>query len=278
MPSDSPVILISGCSTGFGRELALAALKAPFRVIATARRLQTLEDLKSHGATPLTLDVTGSSKDLQQFAQDAIAIHGRVDILVNNAGYLLGGAIEENTHETNLAQFNTNFFGLINLTNAFLPHMRERKSGTIVNISSQGGWLNISGAGMYCATKAAVDSITETWSSELKSFKIRVISVQLGSFRTSVATSGSLKTPDKHIEGYEASHRWLQGFQESAAQEPGDPAKAAKKLVDLVTRDGDLPALFPLGDDAVDAIRQVLERRSKEVEQWKDFGSGTSFE
>lgn len=106
-------------------------------------------------------------------------ISGQVDYLINNAGFLQGGAIEENTPEENLAQFNTNFFGVINVTNAFLPHFRARKQGTIVNISSQGALLCIPGAGIYCASKAALDATSETWANELADFNIRCVSIQV---------------------------------------------------------------------------------------------------
>jgi NAD(P)-dependent dehydrogenase (short-subunit alcohol dehydrogenase family) len=102
-----------------------------------------------------------------------------VDYLVNNAGFLQGGAIEENTPEENIAQFNTHFFGVINLTSALLPHLRERKCGTIVNVSSQGAVLCLPGAGVYCASKAALDALSDTWARELAPFNIRSISIQV---------------------------------------------------------------------------------------------------
>jgi NAD(P)-dependent dehydrogenase (short-subunit alcohol dehydrogenase family) len=104
---------------------------------------------------------------------------GHVDFLVNNAGYLQGGAIEENTSEEVLLQFNTNVFGLLNTTNAFLPYFRARRAGTVVNISSQGGSLNLTGVGIYCASKAAVDSLSDTWAKELAEFNIKCISIQV---------------------------------------------------------------------------------------------------
>jgi NAD(P)-dependent dehydrogenase (short-subunit alcohol dehydrogenase family) len=107
--------------------------------------------------------------------------------LINNAGFLQGGAIEENTPEENLAQFNTNFFGVINVTNAFLPHFRTRKQGTIVNISSQGSTLCVPGSGIYCASKAALDAISDTWARELASLNIRCISIQVRTGRNSTS-------------------------------------------------------------------------------------------
>jgi NADP-dependent 3-hydroxy acid dehydrogenase YdfG len=114
---------------------------------------------------------------------------GHIDYLINNAGFLQGGAIEENNQEEILAQFNTNFFAVINITSLFLPHFRQRKQGTIVNISSQGAAMGIPGAGIYCASKAAVDAISETWAQELENFNIRCVSIQVGLARRTRRTS-----------------------------------------------------------------------------------------
>ncbi|EEB97812.1 hypothetical protein MPER_02793, partial [Moniliophthora perniciosa FA553] len=144
-----------------------------YGVIATARKLEAIDDLRENGAKTLSLDVTASEGVLEGFVKEALGVFGQVDILVNNAGYLLGGAIEENTEEEIRAQFDTNFFSVINLTTKFLPHFRSRKTGTIVNISSQGAYLAVSGAGTYCASKAALDCISEVWAKELAPFGIR---------------------------------------------------------------------------------------------------------
>jgi short-subunit dehydrogenase len=117
---------------------------------------------------------------LQRRVKAYLLYSGQVDFLINNAGYLQGGAIEENTPEETTAQFNTNVFGLLNTTNAFLPYFRRRRDGMIVNISSQGGSLNMVGAGIYCASKAAVDSLSDTWAKELAEFNVRCISIQVG--------------------------------------------------------------------------------------------------
>ncbi|KAE9410013.1 short-chain dehydrogenase/reductase SDR [Gymnopus androsaceus JB14] len=275
--TDSPVILITGCSTGLGRSLAQEALAKGLRVIATARRLSAIEDLRAKGARVFSLDVNDNVEELGKFAQKSIDAFGQVDILVNNAGWLLGGAVEENTPEEVQSQFNTNFFSVINVTNAFLPHFRGRKTGTIVNISSQGSYLALSGAGIYCATKAALDCLTECWADELRPFNIRVTSVNLGSFRTSVASSNS-KPPTNTIEGYDAARNWRKAFQERAGGELGDPDKGARKLLELVTlkTDKSLPVRFALGEDAIYLIRKRLEGRIAELDEWKSFGIGTN--
>ncbi|KAJ7131888.1 putative short-chain oxidoreductase [Mycena crocata] len=275
--NDAAVILITGCSTGFGRELALAALSSGLRVIATARRPETLASLEEAGAKALKLDVTSSTDELKAFAQEVVSIFGRVDYLINNAGFLQGGAVEENTAEENLGQFNTNFFGVINVTNAFLPHFRERKQGTIVNISSQGAFLCIPGGGIYCASKAALDAISDTWAHELASFNVRSISIQLGSFRTSVAESGNLKVAATKIDGYDAAHDWVVGFNQSAGKERGDTKIAAAKIIELISGDPGrkLPLRLALGEDVRENAKAFYEKQLEDLDAWEAVGSGT---
>ncbi|KAJ4477167.1 NAD(P)-binding protein [Lentinula aciculospora] len=279
MPSEDQVILITGCSTGLGRSLAEESLARGLRVIATARRLSAIEDLRDKGARVFTLDVTDKPDALKSFADEAINAFGQVDILVNNAGWLLGGAIEETTPEEIQSQFNTNFFSVINVTNAFMPHFRSRRTGTIVNISSQGSYIAVSGAGIYCASKAALDCLTETWSKELAPFNIRAVSVILGAFRTSVASSGT-KASTNTIEGYDLAHNSHKIFRERSGHELGDPTKAAQKIIELVTlkTERSLPVRFALGEDAVHLSRKHLEKRIAELDEWKSFGANTNID
>ncbi|KAJ7247428.1 putative short-chain oxidoreductase [Mycena haematopus] len=275
---DGPaVVLITGCSTGFGRELARAALSSGLRVIATARRVETLSLLNEKGAKTLKLDVTASPDELRQFASNAISLFGRVDYLVNNAGFLQGGAIEEVTPEENLAQFNTNFFAVINLTNAFLPHWRARKHGTIVNVSSQGPMLCIPGAGIYCASKAALDALSDTWAHELAGWNIRCMSIQLGAFRTSVAESGNLKIAAANIDGYDGAHDWVAEFNQSAGNERGDPAIAAAKVIEMISKDPErpLPMRLAIGEDAYENAKTFYESKLKDLETWAAVSTGT---
>ncbi|KAJ7784955.1 putative short-chain oxidoreductase [Mycena maculata] len=275
--SGKPVVLITGCSTGFGREIALASLSAGLRVIATARRPDTLRSLEEGGAKALKLDVTSSADELKAFASEAVALYGQVDVLINNAGFLQGGAVEENSHEENLAQFNTNFFGVINVTNAFLPHFRSRKQGTIVNISSQGSALCIPGAGIYCASKAALDAISDTWARELAPFGIRCVSIQPGAFRTSVAEAGNTKTAGATIEGYRGAHEWVESFCRGAGKERGDTKIAAAKIVEFVSVGPQraLPMRLPIGEDAYENMKAFYVRNLGDVEAWREVSTGT---
>ncbi|KAJ7885409.1 putative short-chain oxidoreductase [Mycena leptocephala] len=277
--SNSPVFLITGCSSGFGRELAVAALKSGFRVIATARRVETLAALKQLGANVLTLDITSSETDLAEFAAKAIAIYGQVDYLVNNAGYLQAGAIEEISPAAVLRQFNTNFFGLVKTTNAFLPHFRERRTGTIVNISSQGSSLGTPGGGIYCASKAAVDAVSDTWAHELAEYNIRSISVQPGAFRTEVLKSGSVSLAEKFIEGYQFAHGVVDFMGKGAGSEPGDPAKAAANILAFVAdpERKQLPLRFAIGDDAFASLKAFYTQQLADMEAAEQWSTGTNY-
>ncbi|KAJ6471151.1 putative short-chain oxidoreductase, partial [Mycena vitilis] len=275
--SASPVILITGCSTGFGRELSRVALNRGFRVISTARRVESLAALKEQGAVTLQLDVTAPPSELATFAKTAWDIHGQVDFLINNAGYLQGGAIEENTPEDTLAQFNTNVFGLLNTTTAFLPYFRQRKAGMIVNISSQGGSLNMVGAGIYCASKAAVDSLSDTWARELAEFDVKCISIQPGMFRTAVAESSNLRLGSRRIPEYTVPNKIITDYSAAAGTEKGDPAKAAAKIIDFITGDGhDLPLRLALGDDAFEYVRDFHVQRLADMDKYKEWSVGTN--
>ncbi|KAI3604691.1 short-chain dehydrogenase reductase sdr [Moniliophthora roreri] len=300
-PASAPVILITGCSTGFGRSLALEALSHGMSVIATARRLDSIEDLGKKGAKVLVLDVTATREVLRNFATEAIGVFSQIDVLVNNAAYFLAGAVEEarqvintpltrrqgaerrNSEEQMRSQFDTNFFGVVNLTCAFLPHFRARKTGTIINISSQGAQLAISGSGLYAATKAAVDCISTVWSKELAPFNIRTMSVTLGTFRTAVAGSNT-KHPANQIEGYDSAHEFLTIFNGGSGQERGDTDKAAKKLLDVISlKEGDglplrLPVRLALGEDAVGHVPRILREQLREAEEWREYGSGTDID
>ncbi|KAJ6479547.1 hypothetical protein C8R47DRAFT_609127 [Mycena vitilis] len=273
---NSPVFLITGCSSGLGKELALAALRNGFRVVATARRLESIASLEASGAKPLALDVTWSVQELAAMAAKAISIFGQVDYLVNNAGYAQGGAIEEVSPEEALAQFSTNFFGLINTTNAFLPHFRARCTGTIVNISSEIVVTGVPGAGLYAASKAAVDAISDTWSSELAEYGIRSVAVQPSGFRTEFFQQASSRNPATAIEGYKAAHGTMK-FLTSEFSPPGDPVKGAQNVILLVTKPR-IPLRFPVGDDSFANFKAFYQKRLEEMEETRELSTGTNLD
>ncbi|KAJ3505837.1 hypothetical protein NLJ89_g7203 [Agrocybe chaxingu] len=156
----SPLVwLITGTLSGLGRDLALEALKRGDKVIATgcARSIDKLADLKAAGADILELDVTAPLEALHEVAKRAVAIHGSLNVLVNNAGYLIVGALEENTPDETFAEYNTKVFRALNVTRAFLPYMRARRSGTMILMGLVGGWIASPYTGLYVSTNVCLD-------------------------------------------------------------------------------------------------------------------------
>jgi len=274
------VWFITGTSTGFGRDLALAAVQRGDKVIATARRLSAVEDLKAAGASTLQLDVTSPLEALKSIAKEAHEIHGRIDVVVNNAGYFETGALEENTPEETLKQFNTNVFGAMNVARAFLPYQREAKTGTILWIGSGAGWISVAGCSLYCATKHAVRAIAESLHDEVAPLGIRSIYLEPGYFRTSFMAHGKREF-DFRIEDYKTvlAPRYEE-FEVFGNNQPGDPRKLVQLLIDFVKLEGpfskekrggkDIPIGFPVGSDAYTFVSQQLKNKMKVLEDWKD--------
>ncbi|CAL1706818.1 unnamed protein product [Somion occarium] len=256
------VWLITGTSSGLGRDLALAALKRGDKVIATgrARSLAKLSDLKEQGADVLELDATSSLETLQQIAKDAVAIHGRIDVLVNNAGYIEIGTLEENTPDETFDQFNTNVFGPLNINRAFLPYMRERKSGTIVWLGSVGGWRGSATIGLYVATKHAVRGLSESLHEEISPLGLRSICFEPGYFRTRLLTTDN-RGPDKtRIPDYrdlmESSLARLNAYN---GKQPGDPKKGVEVMIDIIK------------------VKSVCNTTLQRLEDWKDVTVSTDY-
>ncbi|MDX3075398.1 oxidoreductase [Streptomyces sp. MI02-7b] len=270
------VWLITGCSTGFGREIALAALAAGDRVMATARRPEALADLEQAGGDrvgSVALDVTDPAS-VQAAVKATQAVFGRIDVLVNNAGFTMLGAVEETSMDQLRSLMEVNFFGMAEVTKAVVPMMREQGSGTIVQMSSQGGRMTHPGLGGYDASKHAVEALSESLSSELAPLGIRVLIVEPGMFRTKItknmvlapenpayaATSGGLRQMVAGVEG----------------NEPGDPAKAAAAILEVL--DAEHPPLrLVLGGDAVDAMREHHQALLSDMVTWDALSRSTDF-
>ncbi|HEY9643481.1 MAG TPA: oxidoreductase, partial [Coleofasciculaceae cyanobacterium] len=266
MTTQQPRIwFITGCSTGFGRALTEAVLKHGEIVIATARQPDKLKDLVLQYGTcilPLPLDVTQSS-DIQWAVNQAIATFGRIDVLVNNAGYGVFGAIEEVSDADVRRQFETNVYGALDVTRAVLPHLRRQRSGHILNISSSGGFIGFAGAGIYCASKFALEGWSEALAKEVTALGIRVTIVEPGAFRT--AFNGTLVSPSQPIEDYAAtSGQMLQWLQQMNGQQPGDPDKAAIAMIQAVNHPNP-PLRLVLGADTLEAIYAKLEAVSTDL-------------
>lgn len=287
MTTQQPRIwFITGCSTGFGRALTEAVLERGEIVIATARQPDTLNNLVAQydvgqspaGGTrilPLPLDVT-QSLDIQLAVNRAIETFGRIDVLVNNAGYGVFGAVEEVSDIDVRRQFETNVYGALNVTRAVLPHLRRQRSGHILNISSSGGFIGFAGAGIYCASKFALEGWSEALAKEVAALGIHVTIVEPGAFRT--AFNGALVSPDHTIEDYAAtSGQMLQWLQQMNGQQPGDPHKAALAMIQVINHSNP-PLRLVLGADTLDAVYAKLEATATDLEDWQDISINTAFD
>ena len=275
--TDSRVWLITGSSSGFGRQLAEAALQAGDRVAATARRADKLDDLVASApdrALALPLDVTDA--DQIDAAVAATRSHfGRLDVLVNNAGHGSVGAVEELDDAELRALMDTMFFGAVAMTRAALPGMREQGGGTIVQMSSMGGQVTMPGFGAYCAAKFALEAISESLAAEAAPFGIRVLIVEPGAFRTSFGGAGMQRSRDSGVYA-ETVGPTREAVDAMDGSQPGDPAKAAAAILLAVGSD-DPPLRLALGGDAIDAIGEALDRRRAELEAWQAVSRDTSF-
>lgn len=278
MNRTDPVWLITGCSTGFGRELAKLVLARGWRAVVTARKVEQVQDLaKGHEdrALVLALDVT-SRDQIADVVKQAEQRFGRIDVLVNNAGYGYLAAIEEGEDAEVRAMFETNVFGLIDATKAVLPVMRAQKSGLIVNVSSIGGLTSFAATGYYHGTKYAVEGISESLAIEVKPLGIDVLIVEPGSFRTNWA-GPSIKQSASRIEAYDATagERRQQTEQRSGNQ-AGDPVRAAQAIIDASLSDTP-PLRLVLGKFALELARKKLDFMRDDFDRWESTSLGADF-
>ncbi|KAG9220096.1 hypothetical protein CCMSSC00406_0009881 [Pleurotus cornucopiae] len=296
MLSKNPLVwLITGTSSGFGRSLVRSVLDRGDRVIASARSIDKLKedldvsDLAGHGLDALSLlqlDVTSGEQAIRRAVAEAAAIWGRIDVLVNNAGIGLPGLLEEGGSDLLRRQFETNVFGLMDVTTATLPYMRAQKSGTIVNIGSRTTWkTEFVGIGFYGSSKAAVHAISETLALEVAPFNIRVLLVAPGSFRTGIYSQPYFTS--NPLEDYDVIRAESQKrFASVPGTEKGDPDKAMEALVDTVRgegvarengRDGEWPGLLILGADAEQDVRVKTSKVIGVLDKWGDVARNVVF-
>ena len=278
MSTTSKVWFITGASRGFGALIAKDALERGDKVIATARNPQAVIDaLGSHvNLLALKLDVTDEQAAIEA-ARQSIERFSRIDILVNNAGYGLLGAVEESGDQEVKDLFNTNVFGLLNVIRAVVPYMRRQASGHILNISSIGGYASYPGWGAYCATKFAVEALTESLAYELKPLGVMATTVEPGFFRTDFLDSTSLVSTQKSFVEYAETVGAMRDFAASANHaQPGDPAKLSQAILKLVDSKNP-PLRLPLGSDTVHKIKEKNAFVEKELNAWKEVAISTDF-
>ncbi|SFW78569.1 oxidoreductase [Pseudomonas sp. NFACC04-2] len=274
--SSRKTLFITGVSSGLGNALAREALAAGHRVIGTVRSdaaLQAFEALSPYQAHGVLLDVTDFER-IDSVVAAIQASHGPVDVLVNNAGYGHEGIFEESPLEEMRRQFDVNVFGAVAVTKAFVPYFRERRAGHILNITSMGGTITMPGIAYYCASKFALEGISDTLSKELLPFNIFVTAVAPGSFRTDWAGRSMQRTP-RSIADYDASFDPIRkAREEKSGKQPGNPQKAARAMLQLIDSPTP-PAHLLLGSDALSLVRDKLSRVAREIDQWEALSRST---
>lgn len=271
------VWLITGSSRGLGRALAEAVLAAGHSLVATARDPARLDDLAGRYGTRLrrvALDVTDAEAAEQAIAA-AVTAFGRLDVLVNNAGYGNIGSIEDTSLDDIRAQIETNLFGVINVTKAAIPLLRQQRSGHIIQLSSVGGRIGAMGRAAYSAAKWGVEGFSEVLAKELGPLGIKVTIVEPGGFRTDFA--GASTTIDAGRPEYDATVGAAARFQQAYnGKQPGDPAKAAAAILQIADL-AQPPLRLPLGSDAALAIEQADTARLESDRIWRSLSLSTDF-
>lgn len=266
---------ITGSSRGLGRSLTEAVLANGDKVVATARKPEQLNELHKKYPDqlyPLQLDVNNTDQ-VNASVELAIKHFGRIDVLVNNAGFGITGAAEAFTEEQMRSQLETNLYAPIAITRAVLPHMRKQRSGRILQISSVGGRVGHSGLTIYQAAKFGLGGFSEALNKEVAPLGIHVTSVEPGGFRTD--WGGESMSFATKIEGYETTVDWMENLLRAGDFIPmGDPAKAAKVMIDLVEHP-EPPVHLILGSEAVGLLQFADEERKAEFEKWKPVSIST---
>ncbi|KAL2675503.1 hypothetical protein Neosp_011689 [[Neocosmospora] mangrovei] len=283
MSSPSPVWLITGAGTGFGKAIALSALKRGHRVVATARRLSVLSDLVDAGAHAMVLDVTIPEDDIAAKVKEAHDVYGRLDYLVNSAAYVLESTCEEASEKEVFDEFNTNVFGTIKLCRAVTPYFRAQSHGGIANFGSLGSWVGSPATSFYNATKWAVSGFTEALTAELKPFGIVVTSVEPGQFRTAFLNADKRKKSALRMEDVYANtgaeeYRVLLDAADN--NQPGDVDRGAEIVVDVLTMTGvaegkEVPVRLVLGKDCLNVVRSKCESTLQLMNEWEGVAVST---
>ena len=277
-PPDIPVWFITGCSTGFGRELARLVLARGWRCVATARDASRVADLvpgAEDRALALDLDVANAGQ-IADAVRAAEARFGGISVLVNNAGYGYQAAIEEGEDAEIRAQFEANVFGLFAVTRAVLPGMRARRRGHVINLSSVAGFVGFPGSGYYAATKHAVEGWSDSLAAEAGPLGIEVTCVEPGPFRTDWAGRSLRQTPTRLAEYADTAGARLAATARGSGTQAGDPVRAAEAII-RITEMEHPPRHLVLGAFGIEAVTNKLKATLAEIEAWREVGLATDF-
>ncbi len=269
---------ITGASTGFGRLLAEEILKSGGRVLATARKLDKVADLEQQypkTAKALALDVTDAAQ-VDSAVTQAFAHFGHIDVLVNNAGYGVAGAVEEVSEAEFMPMFETNVFGLLRVTRAFLPHLRKQRTGHILNLSSIGGLVGSAGIGFYNASKFAVEGLSEALAAELAPLGIHVTIIEPGPFRTDFLGRSGVIAAARIPDYDDSAANMRKYFTEGVGKQKGDPLRAVHAMMQVV-ESPEPPLRLLLGESALQRVRAKLDTWQKEIAAWEPVTTGADF-
>ncbi|PGH13301.1 hypothetical protein AJ79_03715 [Helicocarpus griseus UAMH5409] len=274
------VWLVTGCSSGFGEEFVHAILARGDHVIATSRNVA---DLKFPGAEVFDLDVTAPQETIDTKILGALEIYGHVDVLVNNAGYIEVGSLEETSYDKWLSQFNTNVFGAVKVTQAILPHFRQRRAGIAVFMSSISGWSADAFATPYVGSKFALEGIVESLQKEVAPLGIECLLVEPGYFRTRLLDRPQIQSATSSIDDYAAlSQPVHEHLKRVSGKQLGDPKKGVEVIIDVVKHERlaenrQMPLRLPLGSDSIKLIREKCVNTLKLLDDWEDIIRITDF-
>ncbi|MDB5127542.1 oxidoreductase [Mucilaginibacter sp.] len=272
------VWFITGASKGFGLEIAKSALEAGDKVVATVRSKpeQLAETLNNNPDLLITIMDVSNEAQVKASAAEAIEKFGQIDVLVNNAGYGLLSGVEEATDAEVRKQYDTNVFGLLNVTRAILPQMRKQRSGHVINVSSVFGFGSMGGWGLYGSTKFAVEGITEALALEVAPLGIKVTAVEPGLFSTDFLDTNSLFQSANAIDDYKDTVGAMRsGVIGLHGNQPGDPAKLGQAFIKLVNAKNP-PVHLPLGTDTVAFYRAKTDKLEQEIKDWEAVTNSTN--
>ncbi|MET1054094.1 MAG: oxidoreductase [Pedobacter sp.] len=276
--TNAPVWFITGCSTGFGREIARLILDRGWNAVVTARKSDQIKDIAEgyeDTALVLSLDVTKQDQ-IASAVKAAEEKFGKIDVLVNNAGYGYFSSIEEGEQDKIRAQFETNFFGLVNVIQAVLPGMRDKKHGHIINFSSIGGIRAFTSTGYYHATKFAVEGLSESLSQEVGPLGIKVLLVEPGPFRTDWAGRSTART-ETQIADYEPTVGLrMNASKNSSGKQQGDPVRGAEAIITAVESENHQLRLL-LGEPAYNMAMEKVNILKENFESLKDLALSADY-
>ena len=274
------VVIITGTSSGLGKAFAQAILEAGFKVVGTVRKpeaVREFEQLKSGSAFARILDVTETPERLASIVEEIEQNVGPVYALINNAGYGHEGTLEESSMDELRQQFEVNVFGAVAMMKAVLPHMRARREGRILNVTSMGGLMTMAGLSYYHGSKFALEGISSSLAKEVRPLRIYVTAVEPGMFRTDWAGRSMVRS-GRSISDYDAIFDPIREARNArSGQQPGDPAKAGKAIADLLTA-AEPPLHLLLGPDAFDYVQKEFETLRLEFTAWETVTRSTNFD